>query len=221
MQICTIKATLFAFLFSLGTSYAEDINVSVLEDLSFGGSADQDERSEETLSIVKEVQLDALTPVVDSSVVFDVRENRGVISVLTPRDQAIIERTPRVELMQPLPIPVPRIVPTQTKSVLPESAEPVTASVVGYRHNHDVCAEVPVVEYPEIYCRTREAVQLPTSSFYEYFRSHPCYTNVWEGYGIHCGSHHKHLHGECECFKNSSTGNCDCHHNPHRFGRGS
>lgn len=219
MRNHAIKATLLAFLFSVGTGYAENVTDAFLNDLSFGAAPETDESSEESLSVLREGQMGLLTPVVDSSVVFDVRDDRGVVSVLTPRDQAVIELAPRVELMKPLPTPVPRIVPTQTKTVLSESLESVTASVVGYRHNHNDCVEAPAVEQYEVYCRPRESVQLPTSSLYEYFRSHPCYTNVWEGYGIHCGSHHKHLHGECECFQNSANVNCDCNRNFTRFGR--
>lgn len=57
-------------------------------------------------------------------------------------------------------------------------------------------------------CRPHVKPALPSSTFYQYFRSNPCYTNVWDGYRYRCGDHHKHLHGECDCFKDSKHG-CD------------
>lgn len=52
-----------------------------------------------------------------------------------------------------------------------------------------------------ITCRPHMKPNLPYSTFYQYFRSNPCYSNVWDGYRQHCSVHHSHIHGTCDCFK--------------------
>ncbi len=59
-----------------------------------------------------------------------------------------------------------------------------------------------------IVCRPRTTPNLPKSTLLQYFRSNACYTNVWDGYNQDCGSHHKHLHGECDCFNKSGKHGC-------------
>ncbi len=56
-------------------------------------------------------------------------------------------------------------------------------------------------------CRPRSSVNLPTSTLLQYFRSNPCYTNVWDGYQRKCANH-SHLHGGCDCFRRNCHNDC-------------
>jgi len=122
---------------------------------------------------------------------------------------------PKVALMDPIPAKSPEgAVDLEAAFTLQESVATPAASVGHVLHHGNQCEtgfEMGTV------CRPRGMVRLPSSTFHQYFRSHPCYTNVWDGYGIYCGCHHKHLHGECDCFKQkghgcgSCAGNCDGH----------
>ncbi|MDA8744201.1 hypothetical protein N9N28_06165 [Rubripirellula amarantea] len=62
-------------------------------------------------------------------------------------------------------------------------------------------------EEPKV-CMPRREVNLPQSSLREYFRSNRCYTNVWDGYSQECGSHHKHIHGTCDCHIKKDRKSC-------------
>lgn len=57
-------------------------------------------------------------------------------------------------------------------------------------------------------CIPRTPVQLPSSTLLQYFRSNPCNANVWNGYQQKCCPSHKHVHGQCDCFKERSK--CGC-----------
>jgi len=86
---------------------------------------------------------------------------------------------------------------------------PMEAQSVGHRHQNAAC-QVPAYE-TRVVCRPRGNPNLPTSTFLQYFRGNPCYSNVWNGYRYDCGPHHAHLHGECDCFKGKKAGceSCD------------
>ena len=55
-------------------------------------------------------------------------------------------------------------------------------------------------------CVARKPVNLPSSSFRQYFRSNACYTNVWDGYSRECGKNHDCLHGDCDCHSKKQRG---------------
>ncbi|TWU00893.1 hypothetical protein [Stieleria varia] len=50
-------------------------------------------------------------------------------------------------------------------------------------------------------CTPYVAPQLPSSSFYQYWRSNACNTRVWDGYQNKCCEASKHTMGQCDCFK--------------------
>ncbi|MGI9466848.1 MAG: hypothetical protein ACR2OA_06990 [Rubripirellula sp.] len=87
--------------------------------------------------------------------------------------------------------------------------QPIETKSVGHRHHSSTCE--PRGYETGIVCRPRVSPTLPTSTFLQYFRGNPCYSNVWDGYRYDCGSHHAHINGECDCFKgkNSGCNNCD------------
>lgn len=55
-------------------------------------------------------------------------------------------------------------------------------------------------------CVAHDDVQLPSSTFLQYFRSNKCNTHVWDGYQQECGFAHKHVMGECDCAAKSRRG---------------
>jgi hypothetical protein len=119
---------------------------------------------------------------------------------------------PQVALMEPIPSNTPMTTIDFGSVFEVERTSTAPVKTVGHHPHHQACETGDCgaghFDAGASICRPRGTVNLPSSSFYEYFRSHPCYTNVWDGYGINCGSHHQHLHGECDCFKNSGHGKC-------------
>jgi hypothetical protein len=62
----------------------------------------------------------------------------------------------------------------------------------------------------EGYCQPYTPPQLPTSTFYQYWRSNPCNVNVWDGFRNRC---HKNIdltihHGDQGCLSRNCGGNC-------------
>ncbi len=63
-------------------------------------------------------------------------------------------------------------------------------------------------------CVPHTPPNLPTSSFYEYFKSNACNCRVWDGYQNRCIWGSKHSRGECDCFaprKKSCLSGLGCH----------
>lgn len=119
-----------------------------------------------------------------------------------------VDSAPQVALQDPIPASIPESsddVNLDAAFALQDvqaSSNDVPSRVVGHHVNHcDVqgCDSV-------ITCRPHVKPNLPSSTLYQYFRSDRCYTHVWDGYRRNCGDNHKHLHGECDCFTNSSKG---------------
>lgn len=55
-------------------------------------------------------------------------------------------------------------------------------------------------------CVSHDHVQLPSSTFLQYFRSNKCNTHVWDGYQQKCNDSRKHLMGDCDCAMKSRRG---------------
>ena len=51
------------------------------------------------------------------------------------------------------------------------------------------------------HCQPYTPVRLPSSTFYQYWRSNACNVNVWHGYKNHCHGANIHTMGQCDCFK--------------------
>jgi hypothetical protein len=124
------------------------------------------------------------------------------------------EPEPKAVLAEPVPVTVPLMEIDPLKAAdadLPSvvSIQPVETKSVGHRHHNSACE--PYRYERGIVCMPRVSPNLPTSTFLQYFRGNPCYTNVWDGYRYDCGSHHAHIHGECDCFKRGNSGceSCD------------
>ena len=74
---------------------------------------------------------------------------------------------------------------------------------MGHREYRKDCA--PQHYQAEIICQPRYTPNLPTSTFLQYFRGNPCYSNVWAGYRYDCGPQHAHMHGACGCLQGKIT----------------
>ena len=135
---------------------------------------------------------------------------------LTPVTVVALPAKPTVmtALQDPIPASLPRSEDNliDVSTALPEvivTMPPMEAKSVGHLQQNRAC-NAPAYE-TGIVCRPRVSPNLPTSTFLQYFRGNPCYSNAWQGYGWDCGPHHAHLHGECECFKGKGSGceSCD------------
>lgn len=177
--------------------------------------------AEESLTVVQEETLQDLLPLPAGMSMPGMLESApGPAAVFTPAGPQVVAQessaeqpAPQVALMDPIaaPVPVQRI--DLDAAFALQDVAATSAKTVGHHYSNGCETGDCGVSGHEVYCRPRGTVNLPSSTLREYFRSHPCYTNVWDGYGVHCGPHHKHLHGECDCFKHSGHGNCDCHGN--------
>lgn len=59
-------------------------------------------------------------------------------------------------------------------------------------------------------CTPHVKPSLPSSTFYQYFRTSKCNVNVWDGYQQRCGKALKHVHGTCDCFTDKGCGLGGC-----------
>ncbi|MDE0862488.1 MAG: hypothetical protein OSA98_01790 [Rubripirellula sp.] len=124
------------------------------------------------------------------------------------------EQTVKAVLKDPIPdsMPLAEVNLIDVTNALPAqivTIQPREAKSVGHRLQNQAC-ETHAYQ-TGVVCRPRVSPNLPTSTFLQYFRGNPCYSNAWDGYGYECGPQHAHLHGECDCFKGKNAGceSCD------------
>jgi len=60
----------------------------------------------------------------------------------------------------------------------------------------------------EFVCTPHTPPSLPSSTFYQYFRSNKCNSHVWDGYRQRCRHANAHLNGTCDCFKEKECSDC-------------
>ncbi len=186
-----------AFLATLSisvTAQADDFS-ALLADLSFGDTPSLNEPL--TLTDPPEQQqlraapTELVMPEIDAPTV-SLQEGAPTVSLR--------EGAPTVSLQEPLAADLPQTVPQidlDAAFALQEIKSGVDAQAASHLLDHDKqgsCDE-------GILCTPHVPASLPTSSFYQYFRSNKCNTNVWDGYRQNCRSANKHLNGTCDCFK--------------------
>lgn len=125
----------------------------------------------------------------------------------------------RIALQDPVPSEQPAISKSPSSTgqqfdlnedfALQTPSPAVPSRVVGHHHMHSagVGCDQSVGCGNGMVCCPHPIVNLPTSTLLQYFRSHPCYTNVWDGYQRKC-THHTHLHGTCDCFQRNYHEEC-------------
>lgn len=129
---------------------------------------------------------------------------------------------PRIALQDPVPNKQPAISKSPSSTgqhfdlneafALQAPSPAVPSRVVGHQGvqtSHSACGgcDQSVGCGNGMVCRPHSSVNLPTSTLLQYFRSNPCYTNVWDGYQRKC-VHHTHLHGTCDCFRRNCHDEC-------------
>lgn len=229
MRMQALSVLILATLVSSAT--ANDEIKRLLADLSFGDAIVDDKAdslSERTKPASQPVAAPAMEkPVIEKPViekpVIEASKPASSIAALPAFSELVAagpglqlppEPEPKAMLAEPVPVTVPLMEIDLLKAAdadLPSvvSIQPVETKSVGHRHHNSACE--PYGYERGIVCMPRVSPNLPTSTFLQYFRGNPCYTNVWEGYRYDCGSHHAHIHGECDCFKRGNSGceSCD------------
>jgi hypothetical protein len=234
MRMQALSVLILATLVSSAT--ANDEIKRLLADLSFGDAIVDDKAdslSQRTKPASQPVAAPAMEkPVIEKPVIEKPVIEKPVIEASKPASsiaalpafselvaagpglQLPPEPEPKAVLAEPVPVTVPLMEIDPLKAAdadLPSvvSIQPVETKSVGHRHHNSACE--PYRYERGIVCMPRVSPNLPTSTFLQYFRGNPCYTNVWDGYRYDCGSHHAHIHGECDCFKRGNSGceSCD------------
>jgi len=213
MRTSVITAAVLALSITASTVNANDDFSALLADLSFGDAPTVNEPSTESLTVVQEETLQDLMPLpAGLSMPGMLESSPAPEAAVATEAERVAQPAPQVALMDPVPDSVPMATIDLDAAISLQETASVPVQSVGHLMHGRECESCACVGCEtEAYCRPRGVVNLPSSTFHQYFRSHPCYTNVWDGYGIYCGPHHKHLHGECDCFKHSGCGACDTH----------
>jgi hypothetical protein len=175
-----------------------------------------------TLSIVATAQADDFSALLADLNFDDAPSVTETLTLTDPSEQQQLREAP-TELAMPdldmpeldlpavsLQDPVAAEAPQTTAQIdldaafsLQESAAGVQAQAACTLLDHDKKGSCDECEECEegIVCTPHTAPNLPSSSFYQYFRSNKCNSHVWDGYRQHCRSSNKHLNGTCDCFK--------------------
>jgi hypothetical protein len=186
MRKSAIALAIFATLSTVTAAQADDDFSALLADIHFGDSPS----FSETLTPVSQPQqpLQQLT----------------MPELTTPELTMPEISEPRVTLQDPVsaqPAPVADKFDLDSAFALQDTKAGVQATAVGHPFHfghEDSCDSEPV-------CTPRTVPNLPNSTFYQYFRSNKCNTNVWDGYRQHCRSANKHINGTCDCFEDKES----------------
>jgi hypothetical protein len=218
--------TLLVLALLANTVSANDEIKRLLADLSFGDVMSADDK----LSTSDQVESVAVEPVavefvaVEPVAVERVKSEPVAVGMKMPVLPEVLtvvpvialppEQTVKAVLKDPIPdsMPLAEVNLIDVTNALPAqivTIQPREAKSVGHRLQNQAC-ETHAYQ-TGVVCRPRVSPNLPTSTFLQYFRGNPCYSNAWDGYGYECGPQHAHLHGECDCFKGKNAGceSCD------------
>lgn len=229
MRLKALSLLIAASLVSV--SHANDEITRLLADLSFGDAVTVDESvavSEEAsqpidaaVDVDKAVDVEEAAdtedevelPEIKSDEQFSQLPEFSELVASGPGLQLPVEPAPKAVLNEPVAesepqqdVDSPEVMNRQPLEV---ALQPVETTSVGHREYRKDCAPQPY--QAEIICQPRYTPNLPTSTFLQYFRGNPCYSNVWAGYRYDCGPQHAHMHGACGCLqgKNNDCAGCD------------
>ena len=220
MRIQALSLLIAASLVSV--SSANDELTRLLADLSFGDAVTVDEVDEsvavseeasqpveEAVDTEDEVELPEITSDEQFSQLPEFSElvasGSGLQLPAEPAPKAVLNE-PVAESEPQQNVDLPEVMNRQPSEI---ALQPVETTSVGHREYRKDCA--PQHYHAEIICQPRYTPNLPTSTFLQYFRGNPCYSNVWVGYRYDCGPQHAHIHGACGCLqgKNNDCAGCD------------
>jgi hypothetical protein len=193
-------------IFSAGTASAKNDFDALLGELTFGAPADSgaqkltlDNIAANNLSPAPHAQVSAQQPITDPAIPEPQAEEMLMPQPDPSTDQIPVEQDP-----QP-------VAPAMTAPGYPEM--PVTSSaceapVAGpccdtgqcCSHGRQSCHQCKLFKKNHCGCVPYTPPNLPTSSFYQYFKSNSCNCRVWDGYQNRCILASKHSRGECDCF---------------------
>ena len=213
--------TLLVLALLANTVSANDEIKRLLADLSFGDVMSADDKIS-TSDQVESVAVESVA--VEPVAVERVKSEPVAVGMKMPVLPEVLtvvpvialppEQTVKAVLKDPIPdsMPLAEVNLIDVTNALPAqivTIQPREAKSVGHRLQNQAC-ETHAYQ-TGVVCRPRVSPNLPTSTFLQYFRGNPCYSNVWDGYGYECGPQHAHLHGECDCFKGKNAGceSCD------------
>ena len=223
-SLLTIKALSLLIAASLvSVSPANDEITRLLADLSFGDAVTVDESA--AVSEEASQPVDAAVDVEEAwirKMKWNCRKlnptssfrNFRVFGIGGIRARRVpAEPAPKAVLNEPVAESVPQqnvdSPEVMNRQPLEVALQPVETTSVGHREYRKDCA--PQHYQAEIICQPRYTPNLPTSTFLQYFRGNPCYSNVWAGYRYDCGPQNAHMHGACGCLqgKNNDCAGCD------------
>lgn len=223
MRIKALSLLIAASLVSV--SSANDEITRLLADLSFGDAVTVDESaavSEEASQPVDEavdgdkaVDVEEAVDTEDEVELPEIKSDEQFSELVAsgPGLQLPAEPAPKAVLNEPVAESVPQqnvdSPEVMNRQPLEVALQPVETTSVGHREYRKDCA--PQHYQAEIICQPRYTPNLPTSTFLQYFRGNPCYSNVWAGYRYDCGPQNAHMHGACGCLqgKNNDCAGCD------------
>ena len=202
IAICT---ALLAFLLSTTASAKNDFD-ALLGELTFGGSP---AKGGQTLTL-DNIAADKLAP-----------------APMTPVSAQVPAEDPATEAVV-VPVPEPEALsdPATEQVGVPVHLEtqPMTQmGVAGQSCDSGACSSCSscsggcggqqgqscnLFKKHHISCVPHTPPNLPTSSFYEYFKSNSCNCRVWDGWQNRCVGTSKHSRGECDCFTPRQRKSC-------------
>ncbi len=202
----------FLTLATLASTASADDFSALLADLSFSDAPAP--ALTEPLAVAQEETVEQLKQVPTGLTMPELVESTpqsepiAEVAIAPPVEESIeMESAPQVALKDPIPVSEPTSDNVDFDAVFATQGVPaigVESKPVGHvfrQCDNQACDT-------GIECRPHVKPQLPKSSLYQYFRSDACHTNVWDGYQRHCGAHHKHAHGQCDCFEKSRNNGC-------------
>ena len=192
MRKIAIYTALMAIL-SAGTSFAGDFD-ALLGELNFGVSTEDASQSVSLNSIAAAelapapaMQVSAQQPVGDAPL-------PTPEPVAAPEPQSL---TDPGAVAQPAPAPQPMHVAPYTGQTCDSGACTSCNTCSSGRCNARGCRGLFESHHG---CVPHTPPNLPTSTFYQYFKSNSCNTRVWDGFQNRCYGN-KHSTGQCNCFE--------------------
>lgn len=213
MRKISMTGAALALVLTASSVSAKNDFEALLGDLTFGEAPTENL----TLDVAAQNAAETLKPAPAKSRGFTLPD--ALETKLEPANEPIVALKDPIPATQPAQIDTPSVdfetMFKQQDATDSALASEVTPVLVGHKlHARDVeCCDTESCD-DVIVCRPREVPSLPTSTILEYFRSNTCHTHIWDGYEQecrqYCGDHHKHIHGECDCFNKKGKG-FSCH----------
>lgn len=207
-----------------GNAPAENDFDALLGELTFGGPAESAQTltleniAANNLAPAPNAQVSAQEPIADPAPIADPQPVVTEAIVMPEVDQAT-DAAPVEQEAAAEPIPAPVVSP------MPAPACEGGHCGTGECHSCNSCSSRQCCNNRQSLCNTSDCKlfnfdkmacacvphtppNLPTSSFYQYFKSNACNCRVWDGYQNRCIYSSKHSRGQCDCFHHKPKKSC-------------